>query len=78
MNIRLSKREVRCLRRVAECKSIPDFQCFGWLIDKGLCTMEGESSDDVQIGITQLGASICKLHNINNKRPPSGGEERKP
>lgn len=52
----LTSRHLRTLRRIRDGKSIFDFDALSQLEEKGAITCEAESSDDIDIKITERGA----------------------
>jgi len=52
VSLHLDKRLLKCLRRIAEHKSKPDFSAVFRLEEKGLVTITG-TSDDLSIEITE-------------------------
>lgn len=50
----LSNHKLRCLRRISEGKSVPDFGAVCWLDKHGFLRMTG-SGDDIWITVTAQG-----------------------
>ena len=51
----MNKRLIKCLKRINENKSIPDFYAVFMLQDRKLVNIYGNSSDDLAIEITEKG-----------------------
>lgn len=57
----LTKRELRCLKRVEARKSIPDFGALATLDTKGFVSLTGDDSSDMTLTITDKGrAALSK------------------